>query len=106
MEIKFDNSSIKKLCSSYEKALKKLGKKNADKLFRRIATLEVAETLADVTNMSGNFHQLSGDRAGTWACSLDGALRLIFKPEGDLPTNQVICVIIIETVDYHNKRTR
>lgn len=101
MEIKFDNSSIEKLCSSYEKAFKKLGKKNADKLFMRIATLEAAETLADVINMPGKFHQLSGDRAGMWACSLDGGLRLIFKPEGDHPTNQVICVIIIETVDYH-----
>lgn len=101
MEIKFDNSSIEKLCSSYEKAFKKLGKRNADKLFMRIDTLEAAETLADVRSMPGNFHPLSGDRAGTWACYLDGGLRLIFKPEGDLPTDQVICVIIIETVDYH-----
>lgn len=102
MEIKFDNSSIEKLCSSYEKAFKKLGKRNADKLFMRITTLEAAETLADVISMPGKFHPLSGDRAGTWACSLDGGLRLIFKPEGDLPTDQVICVIIIETVDYHS----
>ena len=97
MEIKFDNSTIEKLCSSYKKAISKLGKRNADKLFMRLATLEAATTLAEVKNMPGKFHQLQGDRA----CSLDGGMRLIFRPEGDYPPHQVVCVIIIETIDYH-----
>lgn len=101
MEIKFDNSTIEKLCSSYKKAISKLGKRNADKLFMRLDTLEAATTLAEVKNMPGKFHQLQGDRAGSWACSLDGGMRLIFRPEGDYPPHQVICVIIIETIDYH-----
>ena len=90
MEIKFDNSTIEKLCSSYKKAISKLGKRNADKLFMRLSTLEAATTLAEVKNMPGK-----------WACSLDGGMRLIFRPEGDYPPHQVVCVIIIETIDYH-----
>ena len=102
MEIKFENQKIKKLCSSYDKAVNKLGKKNADRLYRRLGALQSANSLASVLPpFPGNFHQLIGNLAGVWACTIDGGLRLLFYPESPLPPEQVVCVIIREITDYH-----
>lgn len=102
MEIKFDNKKMKTLCSSYDKAVGKLGKRNADKLYLRLGALHSAPCLASVLPpFPGRFHQLTGDRAGVWACTIEGGLRLLFCPESPLPPEQVVCVIIREITDYH-----
>lgn len=93
---------MKNLCSSYDKAVGKLGKRNADKLYRRLGALQCADCLASVLPpFPGRFHQLVGDRSGEWACTIEGGLRLLFYPETPLPPEQVVCVIIREVIDYH-----
>ena len=61
-------------------------------------------------HLPGNFHELTGNRKGQWACNLDQPYRLIFAPTTDpIPTDddgkniwlELIEVEIIEIVDYH-----
>lgn len=83
------------------------------KLFnRRLGDLQNAESLEDVRHLPGNYHELTGDRKGQWACNLDQPFRLIFEPhEKPIPTDgsgrymwiEIKGVEIIEITNYHGK---
>ncbi|MCM1491553.1 MAG: killer suppression protein HigA [Muribaculum sp.] len=94
------------------KLFKELGSLRAKIFLRRLATLVAASTLEDVRYAPGNFHELSADRKGQWACDLDQPYRLIFEPHEDpIPTDEsgryiwleIKGVEVIEIVDYHGK---
>ncbi len=78
-------------------------------LMVRLRQLSESPTLDDLRDQPGNCHELSQNRAGELALSLDGLFRLIFappepipkKPDGGLDWAAVIAVEIIEIVDYH-----
>jgi len=92
---------------------KALGKIRAKIFRRRLAQLEDAETLEDLRNLPGNYHELKNDRKGQWACDLDQPYRLIFSPhEHPIPTNdagqyiwiEITGVEIVEIVNYHKEQ--
>ena len=56
--------------------LKELGKVLATILRRRLSQLEDATTLEEVRNLPGNYHELTSNRKGQWACDLDQPYRL------------------------------
>ena len=71
-----------------------------------------AETLEEVRNLPGRYHELTGNRKGQWACDLDHPYRLIFVPHEDpIPTNpdgqyiwiEIKGVEIIDIGNYHGK---
>lgn len=79
---------------------------------QRIGDLYDAETLEDVRNLPGHYHELVQNRKGQWACDLDGPYRLIFTPqERPIPTDangkyiwiEIQGVEIIEITNYHGK---
>jgi len=93
--------------------LKELGKLRASIFRRRLTQLEDAITLEDVRNLPGNYHELSNNRKGQWACDLDQPYRLIFTPhEKPIPTNEVgqyiwleiAGVEVIEIINYHKEK--
>lgn len=72
----------------------------------------VANTLEDVRNVPGRFHELVDNRKGQWACDLDQPYRLIFIPHEDpIPTDEngkyiwieINGVELIEVTNYHGK---
>jgi proteic killer suppression protein len=75
----------------------------------RLRQLTESPTLEGLRGQPGSCHELTQDRAGQLAVSLDGLFRLIFepiepiprKPDGGLNWNEVVAVEIIEIVDYH-----
>lgn len=86
------------------------GKTRSDKIKQRLGDLFDAVTLEDVRHLPGNYHELSGNRKGQWACDLDQPYRLIFIPhEEPIPTDpngkyiwiEIKGVEIIEIVNYH-----
>ena len=110
MEIIFTDKKLEKLANDDWKMLKELGKIRSIVLRRRLTQLEVAGTLEDVRNLPGNYHELTGNRKGQWACDLDQPYRLIFTPqERPIPTDeagkyiwlQILGIEVIEIVDYH-----
>lgn len=87
-----------------------MGQLRAKLYNKRLGDLANAETLEDVRNLPGNYHELKENRKGQWACDLDQPYRLIFEPhEYPTPTNEagkhiwreIKSVEIIEIKDYH-----
>ncbi len=110
MDIKFKYKKLEKLANDSRKGLKELGKIRGKLYLKRLNDLLDAENLENVRYLPGNFHELSGNRKGQWACELDQPYRLIFIPqEKPIPTNadgqfiwiEIVGVEIIEIVNYH-----
>ena len=56
----------------------------ADRLLRRLDTLDAATVISDLNLPGFRLHQLKGDRRGTWAIDISGNWRLTFKfQDGD-----------------------
>ena len=103
MEIRFDNKTIKGICSSPANANKRLGSLRAKTLFLRISQILAANNVDELRPPTpGKFHELIADRKGQWACSLGGNWRLIFTVSTDVTDNKNVAVaVIVEVVDYH-----
>lgn len=110
MNITFSDKTLKKVINDDRKLYRQYGPKRAGLIKRRLDSLHAAETLEDIRNVPGKFHELTGNRKGTWACDLDHPYRLIFVPhENPIPTDQDGKYIWIEIrgvdvtgiTDYH-----
>ncbi len=113
MEITFADKKIRNLANNDRLMVKALGKDRAKVLRRRLVQLEDADTLEDVRHLPGNYHELTGNRKGQWACDLDQPYRLIFTPhENPIPTNEdgqyiwleITGIEVIEVVNYHKEK--
>lgn len=109
MEISFQNRRIEKVCTS-EKEMRKVLSPNRERILKvRIRQLTESPTLDILRGQPGHCHELTQDRWGQLALSLDGLFRLIFKPiepiprkpDGGLDWNAVRAIEIIEIIDYH-----
>ena len=103
MEILFANSQIEKLCTSPERAVKKYGARCARILLDRMRHMRLAENIRELSQQSGHFHALTGERKGQWACNLLGGLRLVFVPgaRGEMVLKEITYLTITEIVEYH-----
>ena len=113
MNITFADKKLQKIVNDDKKMLKEFGKIRAEKISDRLSQLMHAQTLEDVRYLPGNYHELTGDRKGEWACDLDQPYRLIFEPhESPIPVNEqgqyiwleIVGVEILEIVNYHKKK--
>ncbi len=111
MTILYKNRKLEKICNDSKEMLKACGKIRARILQQRLSDLDAAPSLQDMTMLPGHCHELTGDRKGQLAVSLDQPYRLIFevaddpvprKPDGglDLPSVTKIRILDIDT-DYH-----
>jgi len=113
VEITFTDKKFEKLANDDRKLVKEFGKLRADKIKVRLAQLRFATTLEEVRNLPGNYHELTNNRKGQWACDLDQPYRLVFTPhENPIPTNEhgqyvwmeITGVEVIEVVNYHKEK--
>jgi len=111
VEISFKSEKLRKLCSEQRIADRELGVVRAKKIRLRLDDMAAADNLAVMRKLPGHCHELTGDRAGELAVSLDGPYRLIFEPanepvpqnaDGGLNWVEVTAVRILEIVDYHD----
>ncbi len=111
MEIHFSSRKIQKVCNS-EKAMRAaFGRPLAERLQQRLAELQAAETLDDISRLPpARCHELSQDRKGQLAVDLVHPKRLIFepdhnplprKPDGGLDWSHVTSICVIDIIDYH-----
>jgi proteic killer suppression protein len=110
MKVTFADRKLYKLAIDHPKCNKEFGKIRAKLFLKRLNDLYIADTLEDVKNLPGRYHELKGERKGQWACDLDNPYRLIFEPhEYPTPTDEngkyiwleIKGVEILEVVDYH-----
>ncbi|MCM5527370.1 type II toxin-antitoxin system RelE/ParE family toxin [Parasegetibacter sp. NRK P23] len=113
MKITFADKKLEKLVNDDRKMLRELGKLRAEKIKARLAQLRFATTLEDVRYLPGNYHELTSNRKGKWACDLDQPYRLVFTPhENPIPTNEdgqyiwleIAGVEVIEIINYHKEK--
>lgn len=113
MEITFSDNKLRKLANNDRRMLKELGTRRAKLLKRRLNQLSAAKTLEDVRHLPGNYHELTENRKGEWACDLDQPYRLVFTPqERPIPANndgqycwlEISGIEIIEIINYHKKK--
>lgn len=93
--------------------VKEFGNIQANKIKKRLAVLRFAFTLEDVRKLPSNYHELTNNRKGQWACNLEQPYRLIFTPhENPIPSNEhgqfiwmeIRGVEILEIVNYHKEK--
>ena len=110
MEITFRDKKLLVLANDDRKSLQKLGKVRSERFKTRLIQLQSAQTLEEVRNLPGNYHELAGNRKGQWSCDLDQPYRLIFEPHEDpVPTDdkgryiwlEIKGIEVIEIIDYH-----
>jgi len=113
MEITFTDKKFERQANDDRKLVKAHGKLRAEKIRLRLAELMSARTLEDLRHLPGNYHELTGNRKGQWACNLDQPYRLVFTPhENPIPVNEhgqyswieIRGVEIIEVVNYHKEK--
>jgi proteic killer suppression protein len=103
---------MKKLANNFKKCQAEWGSIRAKLFNQRLGDLLNAQTLEDVRNLPGNYHELVENRKGQWACNLDHPYRLVFIPhEEPIPTDEngkyvwveIKGVEIVEVTNYHGK---
>jgi proteic killer suppression protein len=113
VNITFRNRKIAKIVNDDRLLKREFGSIRAEKIKQRLTQLKYAITLEDVRNMPGNFHELTNERKGQWACDLDQPYRLIYTPqENPIPVNdngqyiwsRIQGVEVIEIINYHKEK--
>lgn len=112
MEVTYKNKHLQRCAEDIKYSVRKLGTVRSEKFLLRLGDLLDAETLEDVRYLPGNYHELTANRKGQWAVSLDGPYRLIFTPhESPIPTDgkgryiwiEIRGVELEEIENYHGK---
>ena len=94
-------------------AQRHLGRIQAVKFLLRINNLLDATSFEDLRNVPGHFHELTANRKGEWAFSLNEPYRLIVTPsKRPIPMNEngrfvwseIRSAIVVEIVNYHHER--
>jgi proteic killer suppression protein len=66
----------------------------ADKITRRLDSIDAAAQVTDLNLPGFNLHELKGDRKGTWSITVSGNWRITFEfRDGD--------AYIVDFEDYH-----
>jgi len=110
IDIDWADRKLAKLTAADAGGRKRFGEPRWTVLKRRLKVLEVAPTLADAHGVGG-LHPLTGDRAGDYAMKLDGAYRLVIRPDhnpvpqrdsGGIDETRVTRITVVEVVNYHD----
>ena len=111
MDVLFVTNKLEKEFNTQKLLIKRHGDRRAKIIGRRLQALRAANVLEDLRNMPGHLHELSENRAETFAIDLDQPYRLIFetandpiprKEDGGLEWSSITAVRILEVENYHD----
>lgn len=98
LEILYKNKTIEKVCTKQFEAIKKYGRRMAEKIDQRIGEITAADSVELMVKYRvGRCHQLKNNRKEQFAVDLVHPYRLVFEKKGE----DVQIAFIIEIVDYH-----
>ena len=106
MQVVYADKELARCAGDKAYAVRKMGQRRADAYMDRLNDLRGAATLEDLKGVPGRYHELTGNRAGQWACDLDQPYRLIFKSTNEGPVAQIVwanerVAKMLEIVNYH-----
>lgn len=106
LQITFATKDIEKLCTDVRYQRKKLSEKEMKGVQRRYAQLRTVKTVAELSQLTGQWHSLGGNRKGQYAGRVTGNKRFIIRgtdsPGMNGHWNACRSIEIIEVnFDYH-----
>ncbi|MBT3178366.1 MAG: killer suppression protein [Desulfobacula sp.] len=111
MDIFFRTKKLQKICSTRKVAIKELGANGGSKLMQRMAELNAANSLEDISHLPPHrLHELTGERKGQFSVDLKHPFRLLFIPineplpqkeDGGLDKTKIDEIQIIDIEDTH-----
>ncbi|MER6562101.1 hypothetical protein ABT300_31055 [Streptomyces sp. NPDC001027] len=109
MRVIFANQRLRDTCASDKAMVREYGAARARKIQVRLQHLQVVETLAELRQLPGRPHELTGDLKGSIAVCLDGPYRLVMRPLDaedsvvvpPIDWGSVKAVVIDGVYDYH-----
>lgn len=97
LKILYKNKTIEKVCTKQPEAIKKYGRRMAEKIDQRIGEITAADSVELMVKYRiGRCHQLN-NRKEQFTVDLVHPYRLVFEKKGE----DVQIALIIEIVDYH-----
>jgi len=104
LEVSFKDKELERCALDASYGLRKLGVSRSKLFWRRLDNIRQSENFECLRSLPGHFHELTGNRAGEWACDLDQPYRLVFRA-GEYADGKIWIEItsaeILEIVDYH-----
>ena len=88
----FRHKGLRLLFESGER--RRLNPDLVDKIERVLARLDDADEVTDMALPGFRLHELKGQRAGTWAVTISGNWRMVFRFEDGHATD-------VDLIDYH-----
>lgn len=111
MDIFFRTKKLQKICSTRKGAIKELGEIGGAKLMQRMAELNAANSLKEISHLPPpRLHELTGQRKGQYSVDLQHPYRLLFVPaneplplmdDGGLDKEKIDEIQIIDIEDTH-----
>ena len=111
MDVYFANGRLEKLLTTQKSLRRRFGPENARLIARRLDNLLFATNLDMMRTLPGRTHELTDDRAGTFAIVLKHGYRIIIEPaenppprklDGGLDWKQIRSVVVVGVEDYHD----
>jgi proteic killer suppression protein len=115
MEIRYDNSKLRKACNDSKEATKQWGHRMAEMLARRQNELRAASVLSDLDFFDPcRLHELTGNLGGKFSVDLVHPYRLLFKPndpvpykmDGGIDRGKITEIVILGVDDTHDRKSR
>lgn len=106
----FESSKLERICEDEKRMVRRFGPKQANRLMLRLDDLLSADTLDDLRDNPGRYHQLKGNWSGHVSVDLAHPYRLIFRPTADPPPvgtgggldwSKVTAVTVVTIEDTH-----
>ena len=111
MVIRFKSNALQKTLNSEERLRKKYGADNAGKIMRRMAVLQAAANLGEVSREKPERrHELKGRKKGQFAVDILHPFRIVFEPahnpvprkeDGGIDLTSITAIRILDVEDYH-----
>lgn len=104
MNITFKTNKLRKAFNSEDNLQRMYGPVTAEKIKLRMAVLNAAPTLDDVSyKPPERRHKLTGKMKDSFAVNLDGGNRLVFKPDQTKSSDlrDITSITILSVGDYH-----
>jgi len=111
LNIIFENTKLRKYCTSKKNAVKKWGQRRGTLLLKRLDEIHDSDNLMDLTKIpQARCHKLTGNLQGKWSVELEHPYRLIFEPLGEpipklsnggIDLKKVTAVKILGVLDTH-----
>jgi plasmid maintenance system killer protein len=107
----FETERLAKLCNEEKKLVRAFGLERARRIQLRLTQVRAADTLEDLREAPGNWHELTADRHGQVSADLNGPNRLISRPtdpegttrpDGGLDWTLVTEMTVVEIADTHD----